>query len=123
MNTLHLIADWFDELNLDPQQANCVWLWLALYPEVTFERKNLSLSEYKRVLTQGGSKFRQAQHNPENLVGYYPTEAGSLQIRINNCLVRDNASKYREIFVDPDRVWICEQTDTPTPDQNTLRED
>ena len=103
MNTLHLIADWFSKIDLPPEKANCVWL--IGFPEVTFERKNLSLSQYTRIITEGNSTFKQTEHNPENLVGYHPLPVNSVMVRVNNCLVRDQVSPHRVLYTDPSGVW------------------
>ena len=120
MTILHLIGDWFEEMGIPPGRANCIWL--LGFPEITFDRKNLTLIEYTSILTEGNSVFKQANHNPDNLVGYHPLESEAIQIRINNCLVRKQVYPNRATYIDPDGVWT-----NPNPpeslDQNMLRED
>ena len=118
MNTLHIIADWFDEIDIPPETANCVWLLAC--PEITFDRKNLSDTQYQRILTGGKRAFAQADHNLENLVGYHTTETNALQIRVNNCLTLDPNYKYRALHIDPTGVWINPTTEFPTPNENMV---
>jgi hypothetical protein len=120
MNTLHLIADWLSELDIPPEKANCVWL--IGFPEITFDRKNLTLPQYTKLILRGNSTFKQTEHNPENLVGYHPLPVNSIMVRVNNCLERDQVSPHRVLYTDSTGIWE-NPTRIDIMDQNMLRED
>lgn len=121
MNTLHMIADWLDELDIPPEKANCVWL--VGFPEVTFDRKNLTDSEYIHLIIRGNSSFKQPDHNPENLYGYHPLPVNSLMVRINNCLVRKRTSPHRVLYIDPTGIWENPLRESDFWNQTMGRED
>jgi hypothetical protein len=118
MNELHLIADWFDLLKIPPEKANCIWCLGGF--EIGFDRRQITLEEYRRILSEGNAPFVQAPHNPENLVGYHSTEAGAVQVRVNRALEPKNPAALDPGFYDPDGVWTPPKRDSftrPTPEE------